>query len=407
MKLTLESYGKSSARFARLLFRKAPLRLRTIKRRSAFGRAVGFLALLSLGLHGTALADGAPASRPARTDWFHQARWGVFTHYLADTVRLYDQIPPKERSDFLADDQLPDKLSKRLNTFQMSADQWNAYVDRFDVKALARQLKECGASYYVITIGQNSGHFCAPNATYDRLVGISPSRCSKRDLVSDLYDALEPQGIKLMVYLPAGAPDRDKEACKKLEWRSGPHRNREFQLKWEQVVAHWSKQWGRKVKGWWFDGCYWPKEMYQFAEPPNFQSFAAAARAGNPDAIVAFNPGVMRDKVSKREYVAAYTEYEDYTAGEIGQPQQVERKGRLIDGEQWHMLTYLGRWWYWTKEPRFTEQEVIDITRQIVDRGGVVTWDVMIQPDGRIPEPLFERLKALGKAMRTTTAPAS
>ena len=113
-----------------------------------------------------------------------------------------------------------------------------------------------------------------------------------------------------MVYLPAGAPDQDEVAMKKLEWTRGPARNANFQRKWEQVIAEWSTRWGAKVRGWWFDGCYWPNAMYRFCSPPNFASFAAAARQGNPESAVAFNPGVTFP-------VIAESEQEDYTAGEI------------------------------------------------------------------------------------------
>jgi hypothetical protein len=34
------------------------------------------------------------------------------------------------------------------------------------------------------------------------LTRIQPSKCARRDLVSDLYDALQPRGIRLLVYLP-------------------------------------------------------------------------------------------------------------------------------------------------------------------------------------------------------------
>jgi hypothetical protein len=37
-------------------------------------------------------------------------------------------------------------------------------------------------------------HYLSPKATYDRLVGIHPGKCSRRDLVAGLYDALHPCG---------------------------------------------------------------------------------------------------------------------------------------------------------------------------------------------------------------------
>jgi hypothetical protein len=53
--------------------------------------------------------------------------------------------------------------------------------------------------------------------------------------------------------------------------------------------------------------------MYRSPEPPNFASFASAARTGNPDATVAFNPGVVYRMLSP-------TPFEDFTTGEIDKP---------------------------------------------------------------------------------------
>jgi hypothetical protein len=106
---------------------------------------------------------------------------------------------------------------------------------------------------------------------------------------------------------------QDKGADSALEWRNGPYPNREFQLKWERVIRDWSQCWGKKVEGWWFDGCYFPNSMYRSTQPPNFESFAAAARAGNPDAVIAFNPGVVYR-------ILSMTPHEDFTAGEIDKP---------------------------------------------------------------------------------------
>lgn len=107
-------------------------------------------------------------------------------------------------------------------------------------------------------------------------------------------------------------------------------------------------RWGRKIAGWSFDGCYFPNTMYRSTEPPNFASFAAAARAGNPGAIVAFNPGVVYR-------ILSITPHEDFTAGEIDKPELVticRSAGGKVDGVQIHMLSFLGEKWG-TGAPRF------------------------------------------------------
>lgn len=165
-----------------------------------------------------------------RAGWFREAKWGVFMHYLAESA----DVPVSE---------------------------WNRRIGGFNVEGLADQLQASGAGYFFITLGQNSGHYLSPNQAYDGFTGIRPSKCSKRDLVADLYKALAPRGIKLLVYLPAGAPDQDFAAMEKLEWKRGPFRNAAFQRRWEKVIEEWSVRWGNKVAGWWFDGCYWPNAM--------------------------------------------------------------------------------------------------------------------------------------------------
>jgi len=320
-----------------------------------------------------------------RAEWLHRAGWGVMTHYLG--------APPSSRGGA-----------------ELTAEMWNKQIDAFDAAALARQVASTGANYLLFTLGQNSGHYCAPNAAYDRIVGIRPSKCSRRDLVADLAKALAKRGVRLVVYLPSGAPAADPVARKKLKWRWGRKggwqlpgekvggRLAEFQRYWEAVCREWSQRWGKAVAGWWIDGTYFPEQMYRFAEPPNFASFAAALRAGNPDAIVAFNPGV-------RVPVIAHTRHADYTAGEVGlrglakavaacPGRFLTRKGAKV---QFQILTYLGTSWCRGDRPQWPDEKVIALVRQLAAKGAAITFDVPISKAGVIPEPFIKQLQAIGR----------
>lgn len=318
---------------------------------------------LALTLLATAAVHGQ-----GRASWMKEARFGVMTHYLADW---------RARTDGLT----------------MSVDQWNELVDHFDVDGLAEQIKSAGAGYHILTIGQNSGYYAAPNATYDKLTGIRPGKCSRRDLISDMAAALRKRGIRLIVYLPAGAPGGDREAREALQWENGAHPNREFQGKWEQVIREWSQRWGDKIAGWWFDGCYWPNTMYRSAQAPNFESFAAAARAGNRASAIAFNPGVVTRLIS-------LTPHEDYTAGEESDPDQVQIRRAtdgVLDGAQVQVLSYLGRTWG-MGEPRFTAEQAVQYSGNVWKAGGTITWDVPLEKSGLIAKGFVEQLSAIGKA---------
>ena len=105
--------------------------------------------------------------------------------------------------------------------------------------------------------------------------------------------------------------------------------------------------------------------MYRFDDEPNFASLAAALKAGNPHAIVAFNPGV---KIP----VICYTKYEDYTAGEArlqDMPGAIRTcPGRWLecDGHkaQYQVLSFLGTSWCRGERPALP-----DATRSLTTPG--------------------------------------
>ncbi len=323
------------------------------------------------------------------TDWLHEAGWGVCCHFCFHS-------PP-----------------------QMSARDWNRLVDAFDVPGLVRQLVAVRAPYLMFTIGQGSGHYCAPNPTYDRWAGLDPSRCSRRDLISDLADALAPHGIRLIVYAPADGSWADHEARKGLgllrHWNDGvdrpwpEYRLPEFLTRWEDICRDWSLRFGRRVHGWIIDGAYHRKERYPDDQPPNLRTYAQALRSGNPEAMISFNSGA-------NAFVVAYSPFEDFTSGElvgnlpIGEAAFYRRfcadrlpeahygpLQRWIDGEQMHLWNFLGSEWG-LGGPRLPTQLVAGWTEHVVRQHAVVSWDAPIGPDGIIPGPIIEQLQAIGQA---------
>ena len=315
---------------------------------------LGLVALLLL----PAISPAVPNNPD--TDWLRDAKYGVFMHFLPGSAANL------------------------------------ALVKGFAVETVAGQLEAMGAKYFVITLGQNTGYFIAPNAAYDRFTGYaSGERCSTRDLPLDLYRALQSKGIKLMLYLPCQTPNRDARAQQAFGLMSGAKDQAidlVFARKWSAVIQEWSDRYGDKVAGWWFDGGY---AHIHFNEAIA-TLYAVAAKHGNPHAVVTFNPGVR---------VIRYTAAEDYTAGELNNPFEVVPAARWLEGSQWHTLTFLGTTWG-NRETRYAAAQWVDWIRRVTSHEGAVTldmgpnWDPKAGPIGSFAEAQLQQMRALKAALR-------
>jgi hypothetical protein len=271
-----------------------------------------------------------------------------------------------------------------------------AFVEQFDVESLSRQLETAGANYLAITLGQNAGYFNAPNAAYNRYTGYAPGeRCARRDLPLDLYRALEPRGIKLMLYLPCQVPNQDARAQKAFglpEGKQDQPIDMEFAKKWAEVIQEWSDRYDGKVAGWWFDGGY---AHIHFNEAIA-EVYAGAAKHGNSKSIVTFNPGVR---------VVHYTQAEDYTAGELNEPFNLLPSTRWLDGSQWHALTFIGSNWG-RRDTRYSSDQWAKWVSAVVGKGGVVTLDMGPNydpkggPIGSLAEGQLSQVKMIKQALQ-------
>jgi len=297
------------------------------------------------------------ADKSPQTDWLKEARIGAFMHFLP-----------------------------------ASAEQF-AKVNDFDVEALASQLEGMGARFFVFTLGQNAGWCNAPNATYDRITGYQPGeRCAARDLPLELYRALHPKGIRLMLYLPCQTPNGDSRAQKAFGLPQGPKDqplDLAFAKQWAAVIHEWSARYGDKVSGWWFDGGY---AHIHFSEEIASR-YADAVKRGNPKAIVTFNPGVSLKR---------HTQAEDYTAGELNDPFEVVPASRWVNGSQWHALTFLGSTWG-QRNVRHPTERWREWFQKVAAQGGVVTldmgpnWDPKAGPIGAFDPAQAQQFRAIAQ----------
>ncbi len=308
-----------------------------------------------------ALTVQQPSPNP-RTDWFHEAGYGVFVHYLSGLQNSPAQFHSLGHET-----------------------PWNECVAEFDTEAFAATMHEVGAGYVIFTVMQRNRTMIAPNATFDRISGYKPGEaCATRDLIDDLYQSLTRYKIPLMLYYTGDGPIDDPQARQAFGWTDPI--NDDFVERWSSVAREYGERYGKKVAGWWVDGSY-PWLGYN---DQRLAVFAEALRAGNPDRIVAFNRGVDPK-------VMSYTPHEDYTCGEQNRFFDMPPE-RFLDGEQWHILSYLGDRWG-APGCAYSKCDLGDYVFEVHRRGGVVSIDVILFRDGSLDRSQIELLKAVRHAL--------
>jgi hypothetical protein len=295
------------------------------------------------------IASARPSPYNPDTDWFHDAGWGVFVHYLWDVQNV----------------------GGRENTQGRPPTTWDALVHEFDTEKFAEQVKETGAPYVFFTVMQRTRYLIAPNVTYDKLTGYKPGdACSTRDLVADLHRSLDKRGIKLMLYWTGDGPREDAQAAKGMGGWNGQVSD-QYVRNWADVAAEYSLRYGDKVKGWWVDGCY----AHIGYNEPRWHTLAQGIKAGNPHAIIALNNPAMA-------YANSSSDCDDFTTGEVNSFTDIP-DDRWRDGKQFHVLSYLGPDW---GRPgcRYQLPFLADYVSQVNEAGGVVTIDVALFRDGSL-----------------------
>ena len=284
------------------------------------------------------------------SDRLYESRWGVFNHYLYGTM-MDDTVPS-----------------------------WNDCVNMFDCSLAAKQLHDVGASYLFITVMQGDEHMIAPNSAFDRIAGTAPgTACAERDLVDDLYKELEKYGIDLYLYYTGDGPYKKTEIGKRFGFIE-PRKNvsMDFVVKWAEVLREYSVRYGDKVKGWWVDGCYRDAFGYndELLEP-----YYKAIKAGNPNAVCAFNNGVKKDL--EKNY-----KDEDFVCGEFNDFTYIP-KSRFISGAQAHILAPLGvsatgnPYEGWCRPgTKHDGAYMREYVKAVNAAGGVVTIDIPVKRDG-------------------------
>lgn len=274
--------------------------------------------------------------------------------------------------------------------FSYNGTDWNERVNNFDCDALARQLHEIGAAHLFFSVTQYDGYFCCPCQAYDDILAAAGivSHCSRRDLINDLYEALSRYGIDLYVMFSGRGPE-ESELIQLFPRDDCNGVSEEFMLRWTSVMRDISLRYGQRIKGWWVNGCSAYLPEFEKRDSMVVRQMEQAMREGNPDTLVAFNRNIG---------VRGFFHGEDYTAGEINDLNELP-VSRMVDGVQWHAVTYLGPYWGVDGCAR-KNREIIRFVKRATDMGGVVTLDVAVNYDGTLTGTHYNQMLTLRSFIR-------
>jgi hypothetical protein len=258
----------------------------------------------------------------------------------------------------------------------------------FNVSYFMGQIRQLTtASYVMVNIHRGAGgtHYCSPHPELAAIV--DPNLFPTRDLLGEVLDGLEVEGKKGLVYFHAEGIGEDRASAEAWDnWNSYIQSlgMTHFEAVAELIVKYYSEKFGSKIAGWWFDGA----GKLSDAEK---QLYEDAARAGNPDTILAFN--------SHAGYPLECTSHCDYFGGHptpvktttpwslVNEPMidQIETGpwldtagvavADLHDGALGHVFMPLQERWN-SGPAEFPTAQAIDWMTRVIFAGGMYTWSV-------------------------------
>ncbi len=308
--------------------------------------------------------------RKADTGWFATCRFGISTHWTAQSQPVG------------ADDWLP----------------FEEAVNRFDAKRYAQQASEAGAEYIIFTSCHALQMLPAPCAATDRVV---PGRTTRRDLIGDLADACHARAMRLILYYNHSCNHGDDSAWEYAVGYHAPDKSR-MTRNLLAIIRELGERYGARVDGWWFDSCFSldPRGVYDsvttdmrgFQFP--WEDFVAAAKAGHEQRLVSLSSGMLTHFL--------YSSHQDYEGGEANDLVAVPTSRYTADHLQGHRWVCLdnpewlhGRVVTPLAIPRFKIESLVDYVHSCNSSSVPVTFNVDIDRTGKFSPESMALLREL------------
>ncbi|MFZ4508632.1 MAG: alpha-L-fucosidase [Fimbriimonas sp.] len=335
------------------------------------------LLLLLTSLASAQLPKETKADHDKRMKWWREARFGMFIHWglyaVPGGVWKGKEVPN-------IGEWIMNSAQIKVADYEPLQQQFNP-VD-FDAREWVRLAKGAGMKYIVITSKHHDGFglFDSKQTTWD-IMGTP----YKKDILKQLAAACKAEGIRLCFYHsimdwhhPDYLPRRD--------WDPRPEWTPNFQ----NYVTYMKAQLKELLTNYgdigvlWFDGEWeatWTpelgKDLYQYV------------RKLKPNILI-------NNRVDKGRQGMAGMTVGDH-AGDFGTPEQEIPAGG-IPGVDWESCMTMNDTWGFKKNDHNwkSARQLIENLIDCASKGGNYLLNVGPTPEGRIPDPSIERLKAIG-----------
>lgn len=277
---------------------------------------------------------------------------------------LYSQLEVGEWAEYLHK-RKPADYEKLIRSFS---------ARNFDPLDIARQAKNMGANYIVLTVKHHEGFFLYGTkglSTFDAL-----HSKARRDLVSEFVTACKREGLKPFFYVAT------------YDWHSSLYKNNfkaylDYLLKSVKVLCC---NYG-SLGGFWFDGD-WQKKKADWKLARLYKTI----RKYQPQAIIVNNTGLKNSgKISNQE-IDVVT-YERHTPKQINHG---DKKEKYVAGEI--SLTMNQHWGYAKNDLDFkSPKEIIESIAHARKIGANILLNIGLTGSGKIPLMNRALMKTIGK----------
>jgi len=320
-------------------------------------------------------------AKDVRMEWWREARFGMFIHWGLYSVPAGEWKGETNHGEWIRTTaEIPideyDKFREQFNPVKFDAIQW------------VKMAKDAGMKYIVITSKHHDG-FCLFNSKQTDFDVMSTP--FKRDILKELSDACQSEGIKMCWYHsimdwhhPDYLPRRGWETNRPAEGADLNRYIKYMKAQLEELTSHYGK-----IGVLWFDGEW--EETWTHEYGVDLYNYV---RNLQPDIII-------NNRVDNgRSGMAGMTREGGY-AGDFGTPEQ-EIPATGMPGMDWETCMTMNDHWGYNKY-NDNWKSTTDLIRKLADiasKGGNFLLNVGPKADGTFPEESIIRLKEIGEWMK-------